>query len=280
MIPWTREAYAKINWTLEVLSKRADGYHELRSWFLPLSLSDSLSATPAPNTSLKVESSPELGDLNCDANNLVLLADAAWRAAGGEAPLLAWRLEKRIPVASGLGGGSSDAAAALYLLQETANLALSPQTLALVASELGSDVPFFLTANQAELRGGRGELILATRPLPIQAFVLSWPPFSVSTAEVFAQWRGEAACSAPEVAELPVTPGDNALVAAAQLAFPQLEPFVALLREFGAFVQSGSGGAHFLACATVGEAERISSSTQAAGMQALATQTREVPQPC
>ena len=280
MTPWVCKAFAKINWTLEVLRKRPDGYHELRSWFLPLSLADSLGATPASKTSLRVESSSALGALHCDANNLVLCADSAWRAAGGEAPLLAWHLEKRIPVASGLGGGSSDAAAALFLLQKAAISPLRPNTLTSVAAELGSDVPFFLSAEQAELRTGRGELVLATAPLPLQALVLSWPPFPVSTAAVFAQWQGQAANSASEAAELPLTPGDNALVAAAHLAFPELVGFVASLRKFGPFVQSGSGGAHFLPCATRREADRISSSMQAAGMQTLVTQTREEPQSC
>ncbi len=273
---WTREACAKVNWTLEILGKRPDGFHELRSWFLPLALADSLGAESSASTTLVVQGT----DLPADENNLVLRADAAWRNAGGEAPSLAWHLQKNIPVAAGLGGGSSDAAAALLLLQDAANLALPTEVLVSVAACLGSDVPFFLSAEGAELRGGRGEQCLATAPLLGQALVLAWPDFPVSTAQVFSVWRGEKETSALVDLEFPVIPGPNDLVSAAQTAFPALVGFAETLRIFGPFLQSGSGGAHFLPCATAKEAEDCSIQMQAAGLQVVVTQTREARQPC
>src|SRR5437868_448094 len=125
-------AYAKVNLSLEVTGKRPDGYHELVSVMQTISLSDSLSLEPASELGLDC-TDPQLNS----ADNLVFRA-ARLLDRGGK-----FRLDKHIPVAGGLGGGSSDAALALRLLNGVYGLGLTAKELHAAAAKLGSDVPFF-----------------------------------------------------------------------------------------------------------------------------------------
>src|SRR5919204_970817 len=170
-------APAKLNLALEVVGKRDDGYHELRSVFVTLDLRDELRV--APHKRLEVRNS-----LRVDGEDLAARAVKALARAAGREPHAFVRIHKRIPPAAGLGGGSSDAAAALRAL---AQLWRSDADLVRVAAEVGSDVPFFAAALPAALVSGRGEHV---RPLPapqegIHVVVLR-PPLRLATAEVFA----------------------------------------------------------------------------------------------
>jgi 4-diphosphocytidyl-2-C-methyl-D-erythritol kinase len=196
-----RFAPAKLNLTLAVLGKRDDGYHVLHSIMAPLSLGDALtvSATPpgATRDSLRVSGLP----LPPDRDNLVLKAILATRAAvtttwpGAPTfpPPLAARLAKRIPVAAGLGGGSSDAAAAVRAALAAWSATLEPEAVATLAGSLGSDVPFFL-ADATALVTGRGEYV---EPLPEirgepPAVLLVTPGLPLATAAVFRAYAGGA----------------------------------------------------------------------------------------
>jgi 4-diphosphocytidyl-2-C-methyl-D-erythritol kinase len=194
--PVVRLAPAKLNLTLAVVGRREDGFHSLHSVMVPLECADRLSFAPAfaPGDRLHVTGA-RVPDLGPPDRNLVVRAIAAARAAcrarGVDAalPALAARLEKRIPVAGGLGGGSSDAAAALDGALEAWDVqdALAPADRATVAAGLGSDVPFFLVGGWA-LVEGRGERVM---PLPVPrgptlAVLLVTPALGVSTAAVFA----------------------------------------------------------------------------------------------
>ena len=137
-------AYAKVNLSLEVLHRRDDAYHELLSVFQTVSLHDELSLEAADELRLACDLPELLGD-----DNLVLRA-ARLLDRGGH-----FQLRKGIPVAGGMGGGSSDAALALRLLDGVYRMGLSAEELHAAAAELGSDVPFFLTAGTASV-GGRG----------------------------------------------------------------------------------------------------------------------------
>ena len=153
----TLGAPAKVNLTLEVLGKRSDGYHEVRTLMQAIDLCDLLTFEPADGITLKC-AEPELSS----PDNLVmraarLLAERSGRCAGASITL-----EKHIPVAAGLGGGSSDAAATLMGLNLLWSLAFSKRDLFALAGQLGSDVPFFLYQGTA-LAEGRGE---RTTPLP------------------------------------------------------------------------------------------------------------------
>ena len=173
------EAHAKLNLTLEVLGKRPDGYHEIRSIMRSLALHDLLEVEPASAI-----------EVLCDAEELSGPSNLAYRAAellrADTGVSLGARISVRkfIPVAAGLGGGSSDAAAALIALNRLWQTHLSIDRLAELAAALGSDVPFFLVGGTA-LAGGRGEDVV---PIPEQGdcqIVLVNPGFGVSTAEIY-----------------------------------------------------------------------------------------------
>jgi len=133
----TIQAPAKVNLLLKVLGRRPDGYHELATLMQPLDLADTLTVRLGePGLRLSCDK-PELSG----ENNLVIAAARAYYAALGQEPAAAFELIKRIPVAAGLGGGSSDAAAALLALNALHHGALEPQRLAALAAGLGADVP-------------------------------------------------------------------------------------------------------------------------------------------
>jgi 4-diphosphocytidyl-2-C-methyl-D-erythritol kinase len=177
-------AYAKINLTLDVLGYRADGYHDLATVMQTVDLYDTicLSATEDNRVQL-VCTKPELSnDDNLAARAAHLVRQ---RLAIRQGVLI--ELHKRIPMAAGLGGGSSDAAAVLLALQQWWQLQISPSDLLDMASSLGSDVPFFLTGGLA-LCEGRGERVIALSsnwPRTMRWLLLLKPAISVSTAAVF-----------------------------------------------------------------------------------------------
>ena len=153
-------ARAKINLTLEVLGRRGDGYHEVKTILQTVDLSDRLAIEPSSD--LKVEC--DQGEINGE-DNLVWSAAIALAHRCGIAPRARIVIHKGIPVSMGLGGGSSDAAAALVALNQLWQLGLSGGQLAETAAEIGSDVSFFLTGGTA-LGEGRGELITQLPGLP------------------------------------------------------------------------------------------------------------------
>ncbi len=257
-------APAKLNWTLDVIGKRPDGFHELLSWFVPIALCDVLSLTTAEglDSSLQV-SGPESAGVPQDASNLICRAEALWRKCGGVAPHVHWQLEKFIPHGAGLGGGSSDAAAALRLLQKTATHALPLAELVEIADRLGSDVPFFLDPTQAELRAGRGEVVLARQSLSHtqEHFVLALPSFGCSTPAVYRATNAPIleATVQPKRHPLPALPTQNQLEEAAHRAYPELAAFAQSLQSFADFHLSGSGSCYFAVCPDHAAAELLAS---------------------
>jgi 4-diphosphocytidyl-2-C-methyl-D-erythritol kinase len=173
-------APAKINLTLDVLGRRPDGYHALRSVMQTLELHDTLELRPAPAIRFACDVPALAGE-----DNLVPRAARLLRTATGYAGGVDVTLHKRIPVNAGLGGGSSDAAATLLALNRLWGLALTPERLAELGAALGSDVPFFFYAPLA-LVSGRGEVVEALPPAPPAFVVLLQPPCGLSTAQVFA----------------------------------------------------------------------------------------------
>ena len=174
--------YAKINLTLEILGKRADGYHEVRTVMQTVGLADWLEVAAAEDLSFTC-SDPALAT----PDNLVYRAARLLQAEYAVRTGAALRLEKRIPVAAGLGGGSSDAAATIVALNRLWNLQLSLTEQRRLAAALGSDVPFFLTGGTA-LATGRGERITPLPllpPLPLRWVVLVLLSRVLSTAAVY-----------------------------------------------------------------------------------------------
>ena len=181
----TEFAAAKINLALHVTGKRADGYHLLDSAVMFASdAGDVLEVSVADATSLTV-SGPFSQDLETDADNLVLRAHAALQDRyPGKVRPCAINLYKALPVASGIGGGSADAAAALRAIIRLNGLSVDPETLAGLALQLGADVPVCLASTACRMRG-IGEIIDNWSPAPALHGVLANPLVGVSTAGIF-----------------------------------------------------------------------------------------------
>ncbi len=182
------KARAKVNLALAVTGVREDGYHLLRSVFLRLTLHDRLEVEVGADASrdhLDID-----GELEADDDNLVLRATAQLREAIDPAlPWLRFRLKKRIPAASGLGGGSSDAAAAMDLALAAWRVRLHPAQRLEAALRLGADVPFFVAGHAASLVEGIGEhLVPLPAPEPEAGLILITPRERLSTAAVFAEF--------------------------------------------------------------------------------------------
>ncbi len=173
-------AFAKINLTLEVLGKRPDGFHELRTISHTISLADRIEVefTPARRTQIALRSSVAI------AGNIVERAARAVLEALGTGGHLRIRLYKRIPIGAGLGGGSSDAAAVLLALPVLAGQRLPVERLHGLAAGLGSDVPFFLSGGSA-IGFGRGTEVYPLGDLPATWGVLVTPGIHVPTAEAY-----------------------------------------------------------------------------------------------
>lgn len=186
------QAPAKLNLFFEVLSLRADGFHEIVSLAAPISLYDTLTIeTQADDETLRLVIETEIEgsfpDVPCDERNLILKALHKLRQRTGVSSGANVRCVKRIPSQAGLGGGSSDAAAALRLGNEIWNTGLSFEQLTEIAAELGSDVPLFLCDGPVVCRG-RGEMLQpCTMPLPPLHFLIFKPPEGLSTAAVYAE---------------------------------------------------------------------------------------------
>ncbi len=281
---WVRTP-AKLNLFLEVLGQRDDGFHELETLMAPINLFDLLWFAPAAAGSIELtcerfpsadDAAEETRRLPEGSDNLVvravrLLADRADVTAGAR-----MRLWKRIPVAAGLAGGSSDAAAALMAANVGWRLDWPRERLLPLAAELGSDVPFFLGDGPAVCRG-RGERIERTAGLGHLHFVVVAPPVGLSTAAVFR-------CCRPAETPRPLAPLLEALHAgdlsvAGRSLFNRLEPAAAELspwierlhQEFadGGFLghqMSGSGTSYFGLCHNLGHAHRAASRLRGRGV--------------
>ncbi|OUM95863.1 MAG: 4-(cytidine 5'-diphospho)-2-C-methyl-D-erythritol kinase [Paenibacillaceae bacterium ZCTH02-B3] len=180
------KAPAKINLLLDVIRKREDGYHEVEMVMTMVDLADRLTLSELDGGEIRLTSSA--GNIPLDGRNLVVQAAELIRQRYGVRKGVHIHLEKRIPVAAGLAGGSSDAAAALRGLNRLWRLGLSADDLRSLAAELGSDVPFCIAGGTAVARG-RGEL-LTPIDNPLSAWVvLARPPIHVSTAAVYGRLK-------------------------------------------------------------------------------------------
>lgn len=252
------KAFAKINLTLRVLGTRADGYHELRTTFQSLALHDTLACIERRGPFEITCSAPECP---VDATNLVWkAADALWRAMKrrGEPANVHVDIRKRIPLQSGLGGGSSNAAAALQALATLWRARLADHDRAAIARELGADVPYFLHGGTA-LGVDRGDLLFPLGDVPRMWVVLLVPKFGVSTRAAYQWWdewaaegsiapmpRGRRRGHIPGL-DVPDLELRNDLEAPVAVRQPQIGHLVGKLREAGAVYgsMSGSGSAVF-----------------------------------
>ena len=176
-------AYAKLNLTLDVISRREDGFHDLRMVMQTVDLVDTLTLTEEEQEGLRV--STNLRYLPGDERNLAAIAAKKfWEINGCNGKGLAIDLQKKIPVCAGMGGGSADAAAVLRALNELSGLKLPVQRLAEIGEQVGSDVPYCVMGGTA-LAEGKGERLTALSPLPDCYIVICKPSFAISTPELF-----------------------------------------------------------------------------------------------
>ena len=185
----TLHPHAKINLLLRVLAREADGYHGLETLFCLVSLTDTLTVERREGRGASIEvSGLEAGP---PGDNLVVRAAHAVLEATGHRFAVHLTLEKRIPARAGLGGGSSDAAAALQAVNQLAGNAVPRHELLQFAGRLGSDVPFFFSGAPLALGWGHGQRILRLPPLPSAPALLLVPPTGITTAEAYG-WIGSA----------------------------------------------------------------------------------------
>ncbi len=274
---------AKINLTLQVLGRRPDGYHDLRSTFLRIGLTDRLRFSPGGADGSDRLTVGGLPGVPTRDNLVQRTLDAIRVRLGVELPALDITLEKGIPAAAGLGGGSSDAASALKLAQACWGIGLSEVAQLTLAAELGSDVPFFVSGATAAIVEGRGERVSPLPGVPVELCVLLvTPPFRLSTADVFARY--DELPPAPSSSQLPDVDTDRLVESADRLrdandlwaAAASLEPSLATLRgeleerTGRPWLMSGSGPTLF-ALYPSGEAAVMAGSNLATGQSAASS---------
>jgi len=178
-------APAKINLSLRILGKRPDGYHDLETLMVPIRLADEIEVTHSPGHGVSLACNhPEIPT---GPENLCVKAAEAFREETGISHGISISLMKRIPHGAGLGGGSSDAAAVLKAMNALFDQPLVADELQMLASSLGSDVPFFLHGGAALCRG-RGEILEDAPPVPDRTLLLIKPPFPVPTAWAYGRY--------------------------------------------------------------------------------------------
>jgi 4-diphosphocytidyl-2-C-methyl-D-erythritol kinase len=280
---WEIFAPAKLNLYLEVLGRRDDGFHELDTLMTPIRLYDHLwwaPADPAEPNSFSLQYHPATPSeysqaAPADSSNLVWRAIYLFAKTAGIEPRGRAVLLKRIPVQAGMGGASSDAAAALLLANEAWGIRYPISRLAQLAAELGSDVPFFLVDGPAICRG-RGERVEVVRGLPRLNVVVAKPPVGVSTPAAFAALNapavstGAACNSQARLQNLVDNLRSGALGRAAHRMMNRLEdaamaltPWLAALREAFAgcgalgHAMTGSGSAYFGVMRSARQAQQV-----------------------
>ena len=247
-------ANAKINWALDILSRRPDGYHEMDMLMQPISLSDEISLFPAPDISLTVSGTPRIP---ADAHHLALRAARLLQELSGTQCGAALHVHKRIPSGAGLGGGSADAAGVLLGLNRLWNLNFPAPRLEEIGLQLGADVPFCLRGGFCRV-GGIGEVLTPLGHAPEYLLLVIQPCGGLSTGTVFGAYHAASGISHPDMKDLipriqsgkpgslPVHPG-NVLEQASLPMAPEIGDAVDFLISCGAVCaqMSGSGSAVF-----------------------------------
>ncbi len=276
----TVKAFAKINLSLRINAKRADGFHEVQTILQALELSDRVTCN-AGRGPFEIQCATP--GVPTDRTNLVWrAAQLLWHAAGreGEPRDAVVTLEKHIPMLAGLGGGSSDAASALLALRRLWKLSTEDEELFAIAAKLGSDVPYFFVGGTA-LGLGRGEEVYPLADLPRWWVVLIVPPFGIATADAY-EWLDHLRARAPvdsEPRHLPgtwlgkTTPLVNDLERPVAERHPVIGTLTDRLGKLGAVLaaMSGSGSTVFGIFTKAAEAEAALRALRKTGAHALLT---------
>lgn len=279
------EAPAKVNLRLRILAREESGFHGLETTFCSLALADEVSVRHAsPGVTLEVVGAVDTGP---PERNLVVRAAECFHRELGEPAAVALRLEKRIPSAAGLGGGSSDAAATLRALNALHGEPFTRDALLQMAIRLGSDVPFFLCGSPLALGWSRGERLLAFPPLPVRPVLVAHPGVAMPTPEAFrrvAERRGggyaprSVAFGADSLASWETIAGlaENDFEAGAVEAIPVLAEVRRVMVDAGAQVSmlAGSGASYFGIFADETDRDAAADRVGALGLATWRTETR------
>ena len=256
MITLQEPAYAKVNLTLDVLGKRDDGYHDLKSVMQTLSLRDDIEIDVGTGKEWCLKCDRE--DIPCDHRNLAWKAARIYCEATGKDPNgLEIRITKRIPSQAGMGGGSSDAAAVLRALNRHFGAPLTMEELADLGARVGSDVPFCVVGGTC-LCEGRGEILTRLPNMPDCIFVICKPELSVSTPELYRKIDEVTITQRPEHTAMESALAEGNLEKVARYVFnvfdpvvtrnhPELDEIKTVFRDYGAMAgqMTGSGSATF-----------------------------------
>ena len=264
------KAFAKLNLSLRIVGVRPDGYHELRTVFQSIALHDTLSFRPVKNVKGGAgEVRIECDDPTCPADRTNLVwraAEKLWAATRRREPMpcIAVRIAKRIPMQAGLGGGSSDAAAAIRALSAIWRVRLSGDRLLQLAAELGADVPFFLHGGTV-LGIERGDVLIPQHDVPPAWVVVVVPGFGVDTADAY-KWFDHRRGGGPALA--------NDLEQPVAAHYPEIARLVQDLRDDATQAgMSGSGSAVYGLFARRVAADQAARRLDGAGRRVFLTRT-------
>ncbi|MGH9441257.1 MAG: 4-(cytidine 5'-diphospho)-2-C-methyl-D-erythritol kinase [Thermoanaerobaculia bacterium] len=241
------EAFAKTNRAILVVGKRPDGYHDLDTVFQSIDLTDRIEVEESDSVILECDD-PRLP---AGPENLICRAASALAKACGVRAGARIRLEKRIPVGAGLGGGSSDCAIALVLLSRLWEIEAGLDSLREIGAGIGSDVAFFFQGGSA--RGtGRGEILTPLSDGPDRVLVLVVPPFPISTAAVYSRWRAGSAAHRPSDPIPGAYFGVNELASAVLETNPEMARYLDAVAKFLPDCQISGSGSSIVASAAEG----------------------------
>lgn len=297
--PLRVRAPAKLNLSLEVLGRRADGFHDIRTLMCAIRLEDTVELVPtepsgaddAASVELLAVSGPESAGVPTDGSNIVVKALERLQAESGCPRGAVVRLHKRVPNQAGLGGGSSDAAAALHAANHAWGIGWSVERLAQLAAKIGSDLPFFVhmiapwfgsrPARFAAACTGRGEIVRTVPSIGGAACVVLKPPFGLSTPLIYqslaAQGYDGATGGLTDAAEAALASGNwaavvramgNTLQRAAMAVEPLLQRTVEVFSTLPVLGHqlSGSGSAYFALCESHAVARRVAATLRSRGI--------------
>ena len=244
-------AYAKINLALDVINRRPDGYHEVRMIMQTLDLHDELDIERTEDDGIHIVIEPHRDDIPLNNDNLICRAARLMMDKYGLTGGIRVSLVKNIPVAAGLAGGSSDAAATIRAVNELYGLGLSLKELCDIGVRIGADVPYCLTGGTV-LAEGIGEILTPLAPCPGWKVLLAKPPVDISTAQVYRDYRHDNVCH-PDIdliiegierGDLKTVAGNmgNVLQSVTAAKTPYIDQISEIMTEHGGYpLMSGSG---------------------------------------
>ena len=248
----TLQCPAKLNLFLHITGRRGDGYHTLQTLFQIIDLCDTLSMSPAEAGTITLECSDAT---LAGPDNLVLRAAHALRAATGSTLGVSLRLDKRIPMGAGLGGGSSDAASALIGLNQLWDCNLDVDTLAQIGLKLGADVPLFVRGNSAWAEG-IGEILTPVN-LPSKTYLVICPDCHVSTQDIFSHQQLTRNTTAIKMAAFLAGHTGNDCEKVVRSLYPPVDEALLWLNQFAQARMTGTGASIFAAFDSAQQAQQV-----------------------